>query len=281
MTESHPVHETVLESQNVARRFVAARLAAHALTHYPGPLPETLETAYQRQDQAISLWPDQLCGWKVGRIPDAWLARMGEDRIMGPVFQRQCRRLEPGQTAELAVIQDGFAAVEAEYIFVLGVDADPTRQDYSPEEALTLAGTLHIGIELAGSPLATINALGPAIVVSDFGNNAGVFIGPEIPDWRSRDLLGLHCATYVDGVCVGQGGGWFLPGGPAAALAFALNRGARRQRALKAGMLVSTGAATGIHDIRPGQQARLEFDGLGVLHARGIPATPLVAKEIP
>ncbi|WP_240623901.1 2-keto-4-pentenoate hydratase [Ahniella affigens] len=279
MTESYRVTETVSESLGVASRFVAARRGALALTHYPGPLPENLETAYQRQDQAIGLWPDQLCGWKVGRIPDLWLARMGEDRLMGPVFQRQCLWLQPGQTAELPVIQDGFAAVEAEYIFVLGTDADPQRSDYTPEEALQLAGSFHIGIELAGSPLATINALGPAIVVSDFGNNAGVFVGPDIPSWHSLDLLRLNCSTYVDGALVGQGGGWFLPGGPAAALAFALNRGAKRHRPLKAGMLVSTGAATGIHDILPNQQARLVFDGIGELTARGIPATPMPEAE--
>lgn len=279
VTESHPATESMSESLSVARRFVAARLSARALTHYPGPLPETLATAYQRQDQAIGLWPDQLCGWKVGRIPDLWLERMGEDRLMGPVFQRQCQRLQPGQTAELAVIQDGFAAVEAEYIFVLGTNPDPTRHDYRADEVLALAESLHIGIELAGSPLATINALGPAIVVSDFGNNAGVFIGPEIPDWRERDLQALNCATYIDDELVGQGGGWFLPGGPAAALAFAINRGARRNRPLKTGMIVSTGAATGIHDIRPGQRSRLVFDGIGELTARGIPASPLTAAE--
>lgn len=273
MTEPHAAIETLAESLAIARRFVSARLAARALPDYPGPLPMDLTTAYQRQDQAIALWPDQVCGWKVGRIPDAWLERMGENRLMGPVFQQQCTRLVAGQVAELSVIAGGFAAVEAEYIFVLAKSPDPARTDYRPEEALSFAGSLHIGIELAGSPLATINALGPAIVVSDFGNNAGVFIGPAIADWQQRDAGSLTCATYVDGKLVGRGGGLFLPGGPAAALAFAINRGAQRRRPLQAGMLVSTGAATGIHDIRPGQVARLVFDGIGELQARGTKAT--------
>ena len=43
---------------------------------------------------------------------------------------------------------------------------------------------------------------------------------------------------------------------------------------LKAGMIVSTGAATGIHDIRAGQSARLVFDGIAELRAHALPALP-------
>ena len=48
-----------------------------------------------------------------------------------------------------------------------------------------------------------------------------------------------------------------------AALRFALVRCARRGMPLRAGQLVSTGAATGIHDIRAGQRARVTFDAIG------------------
>lgn len=268
-------------SQDIASRFVTARLSAEALPDYPGALPTSLDAAYARQDAAIGLWPDTLIGWKVGRIPDAWLVRMGEDRLMGPVFKRQLRELQPGESAELRVIRGGFAAVEAEYVFVLGADAEPGRADYLPETAAALAAELRVGIELAGSPLPTINALGPAVVVSDFGNNAGVFLGPAILDWQSRDWSSLTCATWIENALAGRGGALQLPGGPLAALAFALNRGARRGRPLKAGMIVSTGAATGIHDILAGQSARLVFDGIAELEAHALPALPNALRPGP
>lgn len=274
MNAENRLYEPLDLSQQVARRFVDARLAATPLPGYPGPLPADLDSAYARQDAAIALWPDQLAGWKVGRIPDAWIGSLGEDRLMGPVFKGQLKPLTPAESAELRVIGGGFAAVEAEYIFVMGEDADPARCDYSPAEAAALASALHIGIELAGSPLATINVLGPPVVVSDFGNNAGVFVGPGIDDWRQRDWAGLTCSTWVEGVECGRGGALHLPGGPLAALAFALNRGARRGRPLTAGMVVSTGAATGIHDILAGQSARLVFDGIAELRAHALPALP-------
>jgi len=274
VSEQRVYFEPPETSLQVASRFVAARLAARALDHYPGVLPDTLDTAYARQDAAIGLWPDALAGWKVGRIPDAWLERLGEDRLMGPIFARQCRSLGPDESAELRVIEGGFAAVEAEYVFVLGADAEPGHTDHDAYSAAALAAELRVGIELAGSPLATINVLGPAVVVSDFGNNAGVFLGPVIEGWRAGDWSRHTCATWVEGSLAGRGGALHLPGGPLAALAFALNRGARRGRPLKAGMIVSTGAATGIHDIRAGQSARLVFDGIAELRAHALPALP-------
>lgn len=274
MNPEHLHFEPPALSQDVATRFVSARIGARSLADYPGSLPETLDAAYARQDAAIALWPDSLMGWKVGRIPDPWLQRMGEDRLMGPVFRGQLRQLEAGESAELRVIDGGFAAVEAEYVFVLGSDAEPDRTSYDTESAATLVAELRVGIELAGSPLATINELGPAVVVSDFGNNAGVFLGPVIADWRDRDWASLTCSTWVEDELAGRGGALHLPGGPLAALAFALNRGARRGRPLKAGMIVSTGAATGIHDILAGQRARLVFDGIAELQAHALPALP-------
>jgi 2-keto-4-pentenoate hydratase len=43
---------------------------------------------------------------------------------------------------------------------------------------------------------------------------------------------------------------------------------------LKAGMIVSTGAATGIHDILAGQRARLVFHGCATLEAHALPSLP-------
>jgi 2-keto-4-pentenoate hydratase len=256
------------DSVAVAGRFVDARRAGRALPGYPGALPRSLDEAYARQDAAIALWCEPVLGWKVGRIPDAWIGPLGEDRLMGPVFESRLQWLEAGDELTFPVIRGGFAAVEAEYIFALARDAEPGRSDYGPMDAAELVRSLHIGVELAGSPLATINELGPAVVVSDFGNNAGVYVGRAIDDWRDRPWSRFTCATWIDGHQVGRGGALSLPGGPLAALAFALNRGAMRGRPLKAGMVVSTGAATGIHDILPGQRALVGFDGIGDLAGR-------------
>jgi 2-keto-4-pentenoate hydratase len=265
------------ESWEIARRLVRARLQATALPDYPGALPPSLDAGYASQDAAIAMWPTRVAGWKVGKIPDAWLARMGEERLVGPIFEDAVQQALPGEAAGFAVIADGFAAVEAEFVFRLGADAPVGKTAWTDDEALALVDALLVGAELAGSPLPRINDLGPAVVVSDFGNNAGLILGPPVPEWRR--MLGtleqdLRCETAIDGEVVGSGRASDIAGGLVAALRFALARCARRGMPLRAGQLVSTGAATGIHDIRAGQQARVSFDGIGEIAIVAVLAMP-------
>jgi 2-keto-4-pentenoate hydratase len=253
-----------MDTDAIAEQFVRARLAAVALTDYPGTVPATLNAAYGYQDRAIALWPDTVAGWKVGRIGAPWLERLGEDRLVGPIFRRGIRLAPPEQLVEFPAFAGGAAAVEAEFMFRLAADAPPDKASWTPEEASRLVSALHVGIETAGSPLASLNDLGPAAVVSDFGNNAGLLLGPAIPNWRELSFQSLTCETFIDDRAVGHGGALSLPGGPLAALAFALGRCARRGLPMKAGYVVSTGATTGMHDIRIGQTARVKFEGVAI-----------------
>ncbi|MDB6091321.1 MAG: 2-keto-4-pentenoate hydratase [Gammaproteobacteria bacterium] len=261
-----------MDSDAVAEQFVRARLDAAALTDFPGRVPSTLNAAYAYQDRAIALWPDNVAGWKVGRIGPPWLERVGEDRFVGPIFRRAIRLAPPGQLVEFPAFTGGFAAIEAEFVFRLAADAQADKTHWTRTEAAQLVAALHVGIEILGSPLASISELGPVVVVSDFGNNAGLLLGPAIPDWRARALESLTCEVLVEEVSAGRGGALSLPGGPLAGLAFALGRCARRGLPLKAGYVISTGATTGIHAIRSGQSARVRFDGVAELLCKSVPA---------
>lgn len=252
---------------------VAARLAAHALPGFPGPLPASLAAAYRIQDASIRAWPSAVAGWKIGYISPDMQEAGGDDRVTGPVFADRVWH-DHGASTPLPVIPGGFAAVEAEYVFRLGHDAEAGRIDWSPAQAAELVASLHIGVEFAGSPMADINQRGPAAVVSDFGNNAGVILGREISQWRERAEASLHCETWIEGSCVGRGGAGRIHGGLLGALAFALSRCARRGLPMKAGMLVTTGAATGIHDVSIGQRCELRFTGLDAIRCHAIEARP-------
>lgn len=249
--------------RDIAGSFVAARQAAQALPNFPGDLPPDLKTAYDVQDLAISLWPDTVAGWKIGRVTPHQVAALGADRLAGPIFERLVWRARPGEQVEFPVYENGFAAVEAEYVFRIGKDAPPEKTQWSAAEAADYVGAMHVGVETAGSPLATINDLGSTVVVSDFGNNHGLILGPEVKNWRAQLTQGLSCETFIEGASVGAGGASAAPDGPLDALAFLLGHLAQRGRPLKKGQLVSTGAVTGVHDIRIGQHSRVSFNGSG------------------
>ncbi len=262
----------------IAAAFVAARLDGASLAGFPGEIPADLVTSYQVQDLAIAQWPDRVVGWKVGYIATEKRDASGDERLLGPIFSAGLLDTTGGQL-EFPVFSGGFGAVEAEYVLRLQADAPEGKTDWSPDEAAACPATLHLGVEVASSPLATINVLGPRVVVSDFGNNNGLLLGTEIKGWLSIPEDQLTCQTFIDDTLVGSGGATTLPGGLRAAFAFALSRSAKRGRPLKAGDLIATGNATGIHDIVAGQSARISFNGFGDITCRARAAAPVVTHD--
>ena len=264
---------------DIARAFTTARREARALPGFPGDIPADLAGSYAIQDEALAQWGETPVGWKVGRIAPDLQARLGEARVAGPVFARNSWVSTPGLVLDMPVFVGGFAAVEGEFVYRLGADAPAGKTRWTAEEALALADGLFVGVEIAGSPLATINALGPLVVASDFGNNWGLILGPLIEGWRGRPFESLTCETFIDGLSVGTGTAADLPGGPAEAFAWLLGHCATRGRPLKAGDLVTTGAVTGVHDIVAGQTARIDFGTFGEILCRAKPAGPIGEEE--
>lgn len=258
----------------IAQAFVSARREARGLQQYPGSPPDSLTAAYEIQDDAIALWPDRVAGWKLGRIAPPLDQQFGAGRIAGPIFARNVWTAGE-QPVAFGVIDGGFAAVEAEYVLEMG-DAGPDRDGWTADTVGALVARAFIGVEIAGSPFAEINGHGPAVTASDFGNNAGLILGREITDWSSR-LAGLTCAMTIDNVEVGHGGATAIPGGPLDSLAFLMNLLHARGRRLEAGQLISTGAATGVHQIHAGQSAVADFGPDGRIACRAVPATGVIA----
>ena len=255
----------------IAAQFVRARREARALPHYPGSVPADLVAAYRCQELALAQWPEQIGGWKVARISPAQQAQYAEERLIGPAFAPNIRVAAPGRIVDCPVFEGGFAAVEAEIVICVGRDAPPHKVDWTLDEAAELIGELCIGIEIASSPLATLNGLGAGAVISDFGNNWGVVVGAAVPDWR--ELSEVTAQSFIDDEFVGRGV-TPLRQGPLGALAFTLAKCARRGRPLRAGAVISTGMITGVHDIRPGQRSSHVFQGLGEVGCRAVRATP-------
>lgn len=258
-------------AEAIANEFVSARLKAAALSAYPGTLPANLDEAYQVQDAAIDIFPDDVAGWKIGKMPPDLIPVLGYKSVSGPVFRKDVRYAAPGGTVEYGIFVGGFAAVEAEYMFEIGEDAPAGKTSFSTADVTALVKRMICGVEMAGSPLATINKIGPLCVVSDFGNNNGIIVGPEIPNWRERVLTELTCETFINGKSVGTGMAANVPGGPLESLRFVAEVSAKMGRPLKAGQYITTGAITGIHDVVPGELARIEFKGLGAIQCVGVP----------
>ena len=266
-------------ARETAHAFVAARRAGCGLAEWPGDLPQDMDAAYAVQAAVQACWGRPVGGVKVGRVLGEWAERFSVDRFVGPICAETIQHPAPGQTARFPVIAGGTALLECEVIAVLGRDA-PDDTAITPEAARDLVASLHIGIEIAGSPMADINALGPLASIACFGNNNGAIVGPPIAAWQTRDLGALGCVARIDGQDVGRGDTSRLPGGLWAALAFACNRQALGTP-LKAGDIVCTGALTGMHPLAAGQRARADFGPLGQVECLAVPQAAFHADEAP
>lgn len=278
MTSSaKPERRVSSEALRVAESFSTARMNGRALAAFPGVVPQNFALAYEVQDAGIDRWPDPVVGWKVARLGTTWQSAFPDERLIGPVFQRNIRMANGSKALpECPVFAGGFAAVEAEVVVIVAADAPPTKTEWTIDEAMAMVASMHIGIEIASSPLATLNDLGPGAVISDFGNNWGVVVGPAIAHWRTLSELAVE--TFIDGTSVGAAKVDIVKG-PLGALVFTLRNAALRSRPLRAGAVISTGMITGVHDIGIGQRSRHVFDGCGEVGCRIVSATSYIAWE--
>ena len=241
--------------QAIARALVEARLDGLALPDFPGALPTTLDEAYAIQNAAIALWPDDIAGWKVGRLSPDLAERYGVDRFIGPVFAAMVAQVMPAGPTPFPMMAGGSAAFEAEYVVFMGEDADG---GVVPQH-------LHIGIEVASSPVTSLPTLGSLASIADMGNNAGQIIGAAIPFHLLDRPADLPCETRIDDAEPVARTGEALPGGPAAGLAFAMEQTRKLGHPLRAGQFISTGAVTGMHAVTLAQRCVARFGDFGTI----------------
>lgn len=254
---------------SIAEAFVAARRGRTAVADYPGLPPASEDDAYAVQRHAISLWPDRVAGWKVGLIQPPFSQQLGRTRLFGPIFAGAVQSVG-ADVIDFPGIVGGFTAVEAEYVLKLGSNVQPAV-GWTAERAAATVGAVLVGVEMAGSPFAGINDHGPLVTISDFGNNAGLLLGAEIIGGVAA-LANEACRVEIDGVEIGRGTPANVPGTPLESLAALLNHMGRSGQTLAAGTFVSTGAATGVHQIHPGQSAVADFGPHGQIRVRVVEA---------
>lgn len=258
----------------LSERFLSARRLAEPLADFPGDLPTDLDAAYAVQDRSIVGWPDDVAGWKVGGIPHSFQERFGETRLAGPIFRRSIK-VSNGNETPMPAFQGGFAAVEGEIVLKTGESVPPGAVDPDSPAVRDLVSKAFIGVELASSPLAIINELGPLSIISDFGNNGGLLLGDEIADWHSTDISGRSMRTLIDGEEIGSAKLAPLEDGALGALRFLISNCAKRQITLPAGTYISTGAVTGVHSAKVGSSATVAFEGCTPLHLKLVPRAPM------
>lgn len=243
----------------VATAFTAARKNDEAISNYPERVPADLTEAYAIQDKAIELWPHKIMGWKVGGIGGEMAITLGTKKLSGPIYENQIFH-NKGEVIKMQVFEKGFAAIEGEIVLVMNADAPEGKTEWTTEEAKAMVGAAYIGVEIASSPFPEINNLGPLVTISDFGNNNGLILGDLLPHWESFPTQDWVVETIIDGKSFGVKSSADA-GGPLESLRFCLGNTAQRGMPMKKGMMISTGAITGVHQAFVGQKSTVSCKG--------------------
>lgn len=256
----------------IAAAFVAARRGGRGLSAYPGDKPTDLAEAYRIQDRAIALDGRPIVGWKVGRINPPDDVRLGAVRLAGPIFAGTAIEAPSGSVPDMPVFGQGFAAGEAELLLHVA----PGHSGVKPRddaEARALIDEIRLGIEVASSPYSGINADGPCVTASDFGNNGGLVLGASLAGWREIDLCAIPVRSLIDGEQAGAATAASMLDGPYGAVRFLLANLDARGIDYSDGLWVSSGAITGVHPVAPGQRFTAIFGEYGTVECRFEDAT--------
>ena len=199
-------------------------------------------------------------GWKIAGTTEQVRNELNLD---GPIYGRSFTRFAHASPAvlELADLLDPM--VECEFFVILAADMPPMTQPYVLSDAIGAIASVHAGIEVAEVRFPLSSPPPMTAVLADGSATGRYIIRAEIVDWRDG-LLDVSVELAVDGITVAKGYGADVMGDPLNAVVWLANERARWGDGLKAGEIISTGAATGIVPIKTGRRVTCSpFSGRG------------------
>ena len=218
-----------------------AHRAKQALTGLPGSCqPATAADAMAIQlalNERRGVAPG---GWKVGFTSPALLEKAGE---IGPMLGAMPRDLIQASPASFRRSDFTLPIIEFEVGYRMGADLPPRAGDYTQDEVLAAVDSAIIGIEIADAHYDDVFSQPIPSLIADNGVAGGFIAGPDIAAWRDRDLAEIAIESFADGDRVGEGFPAAERCDAAWVLTWTANEVARVAGGLKAGDLITTGAA--------------------------------------
>jgi 2-keto-4-pentenoate hydratase len=214
-----------------------------------GCSPTTVDEALEIQAAMIARLGETVAGWKVARPPSG---EMLSGTILKPRLFANGARVPASLTP--------LRGVEAEIAFHFNKPLPARASDYTREEVEDVV-TAFIGFEIVDSRFRDYKGAPLFDKTADLQSNGGFVVGPNIPDWRRKDLVNIEVTLKVNGEVKHQAKGGHPQKDPLLpAIAFANLR--RQSGGIGAGQMVTTGTYTGMTFVKPGDAMSVHFEGV-------------------
>lgn len=192
-------------------------------------------------------------GWKVGLTSVEAQRRIGSE---GPCFGRLFSDMASPNESTIEWGRFGNPRIEAEIAFRLGKDLNPGGATSDAIEATIPA------IEIVDSRYPQGPA-GPGELVADNVSGAGFVLGDPTPFMSSFDFEGCRAEVARNGMPEKSGRGSDCLGSPLLSLEWLAEELNHRGRSLRSGDVILSGSLIAPLAVRPGDDIRIEFEGLG------------------
>ncbi len=225
-------------------------------------LPATPREAYQVNAQVAEQLGWAPLGWKIAGTTPEMQRRL---RLSEPIYGRTFQRFETPSPATFCHAELLDPLIECEFFFRLGSALPPRATAYGRDEVAAAVTACHAGVEVAECRFPRDGLPTVPAVLADGAASGRYVVGPEIANWRQRDLAAMPVSLSVNGAVRRTGFGREVMGDPLAPLTWLANQRLAGGDGLTAGALISTGTATGMLLAKRGDRMQACFGELAVI----------------
>jgi 2-keto-4-pentenoate hydratase len=247
-----------------AQTIAAARRSLKPLPALPQQIiPNSVEEGYRIQSEVHRLLAPELgplVGYKIGCTSDVMQKYLA--------IPHPCAGGVPARTVhESGVVLNAAAyvrvGVECEIAVRLAKDLDPGGAPFTADSVADSIECYLPAIEIVDDRYVQWETLGAPTLIADDFFAAGIVLGQPVARSEVPDLLEVKGRTLINGRETGRGTGADVLGHPHNALAWLANHLASQGTALRAGEIVMTGSLVKTVWMQAGDEAMMEFSGLG------------------
>lgn len=225
--------------------------------------PKTIEEGYRIQSYIERLSATKpIWGWKIAATSIHGQKHINVDRpLAGRIL---AERVTPyGEVVSLG--PNRMKVAELEFAFRIGKDVEPRPEwVWQMDEVMELVDGLFLGSEIPDSRYDDFVPVGAAQLIADNACADRYVLGPEVKDWRNRDLFEHKVKGWVEGSqTVNEGKGGNVLGDPKIAMTWIVNELSMHGVKLYKGQFVTTGTCAVPLTIKPGDKVIGDYGDMG------------------
>lgn len=234
----------------------------------PATAPKSIEDGYRVQSQVhqfLAADLGALAGYKIGCTSEVMQRYLAIPHpCAGGVHARAVHR------SGAALSTAGFVrvGVECEIAVRLGRDLGAADAPFTRESVAAGIECYLPAIEIVDDRYADWATLGAPTLIADDFFAAGIVLGAPVAPSAVADLAQVEGRALINGQQAGRGTGADALGHPHNALVWLANHLASQGSGLRAGEIVMTGSLVKTVWLKAGDQATMEFSGLGRVQVR-------------